>query len=371
QNAAQYDVAIAGGGPAGLATAIAAAQNGLSAIVLERRAMPADKACGEGLMPPAVRALDHLGVSSLIDPDSVSSFDGVRFIREDGVCAEAHLLAPGGLGVRRIALTAALQERARRLGIQICERSPVQNFRVEPDHVAIESGRGTLKVKVLIGADGLASEIRKAAGLETPAPGPRRFGMRQHFRISPWSRFVEVYLADGAQAYVTPTGANRIGIAFLWEHRPGKRVCNSIEEFLKLFPVLSARIEGASVDSRVRGAGPMAQAVRSRVADRIALVGDAAGYVDAITGEGLSLTFESAIALGMILPAAISYGATRESLIAYERLAARKFRRYAFITRSVLAIARAPRTSHVSVGLLARYPQIFDTMLRRAVAGNS
>lgn len=364
----ECDIAIAGGGPAGLAVAIAARQNELSAIVFERRASPPDKACGEGVMPPAVRALEELGVLDLIDRNETSALDGVRVVQEDGTTAVAALPAPGGLGVRRIALTAAMMHRAEQLGAEIRSRSSVQGFRLERDGVIVETDCGPVRARFLAAADGLSSRLRTLAGLDANSAGPPRFGMRQHFRVAPWSRSVEVHLAQGLEAYVTPVGAGRVGVAFLWEDIGGARECASIENFVERFPMLKDRIAGAAIDSRPRGAGPMARRVRAMVADRFALVGDAAGYVDAITGEGISLALVSALALGKILPAALQRGASREDLLPYERDSERRFRRYELATRTVLAIVRRPRLRRTAVALLAHNPRLFDAMLKFAFA---
>ncbi|MCC5691560.1 hypothetical protein, partial [Klebsiella pneumoniae] len=142
---------------------------------------------------------------------------------------------------------------------------------------------------MLVAADGLHSPLRRAAGLDVESAGPRRFGLRQHFRVAPWGARVEVHFAGGVEAYVTPAGAQRVGVAFLWEDGAVERV--RFDALLARFPALAERLAGAAPDSAPRGAGPLLRRVRGRVADRFALVGDAAGYVDAVTGEGLSLAF--------------------------------------------------------------------------------
>src|SRR5271167_2685454 len=282
-SALDCDVLVAGGGPAGLAVAITARMSGLSAIVIERQPSLPDKACGECLMPPAVSALNRLGVLDLIDPDRRASIDGIRFKQEGAASAEARLPSPGGLGVRRTELIAAMMHRARRLGAEIHERTSVRGYRVQQDQLFAETDAGPVRARFLAAADGLHSRLRAVAGLQATSSGPRRFGIRQHFRVTPWSRFVEVHLTDGVEAYVTPVGPELVGVAFLWDAASVAR--QSIDKLLERFPSISARLAGAEVDSRPRGAGPMARTARSRIADRFALVGDAAGYIDAITGE--------------------------------------------------------------------------------------
>ena len=366
-SALDCDVLVAGGGPAGLAVAIAARIHGLSAIVLERRASPPDKACGECLMPPAVVALDRLGVLDLIDPAHSASIEGIRFKLAGGALAEGRLPSPGGLGVRRIELSAAMMNRACRLGAEIRARTSVLGYRVEPDHVIAETDAGPVRARFLAAADGLQSRLRTVAGLQATSNGPRRFGIRQHFRVAPWSRFVEVHLTDGVEAYVTPVGPERVGVAFLWDDASVARQCISIDKLSERFPSISARLAGAAVDSRPRGAGPMARSARSRIADRFALVGDAAGYIDAITGEGLSLAVVSALTLGRILPTALESGGSRETLLAYQHESAHRFRHYAFVTKTMLAFARRPALHGPVIAMLARHPQVFSAILQFAV----
>src|SRR5690242_11335965 len=97
------DVAVIGAGPAGLAAAIESARRGLRVAVFERRAEPVDKACGEGVMPPGVQALETLGVRSRLRAHECTEFRGIRYIDMDGTTAEG-MLPTAGLAVRRVAL---------------------------------------------------------------------------------------------------------------------------------------------------------------------------------------------------------------------------------------------------------------------------
>lgn len=359
------DVVIVGGGPAGLAAAIAAARRGLGAVVLERGALPVDKACGEGVLPAGVAALERAGVLPLLDRAACAPLEGVRYVQEDGSTAEARFPAPGGLGVRRTALAQALAARARALGAELREGCPALGHRRIAGGIEIATPAGAVVARLLVAADGLGSRLRRDEGLDAPAAGTRRFGLRRHVRTRPWSALVEIHLAEGAEAYVTPVGPEEVGVALLWgEPRPAGP---GFEALLALFPALEARLAGAPASSRARGAGPLARAARARVADRFALLGDAAGYVDAVTGEGLSLSLRCAEALGEILPEALARGATREALWPYELAFQRLFRKYALATRALLLIAARPRLRRQVVRLLGRSPRAFDALLERAL----
>lgn len=363
------DVAIVGGGPAGLAAAIECARRGATVTVFERRNAPLDKACGEGIMPAGVAALDRLGVLARIERGDVAPFDRITWRHEDGRHVEASLPSPGGLGVRRTALVRAMREVARREGATLFDACSTRGHRVERHGVTLDTDAGEVRARLLVAADGLHSSIRKAAGLEREAHGARRFGLRRHASVTPWSRSVEVFFGDGVEAYVTPAGAGRIGVAFLWEQ--GRIERPSFEALLGRFSALHARLASATWESPPRGAGPFLQSVRSRVSERVALIGDAAGYVDAITGEGLSLAFDAAATLGEVLPDALSRGATAASLAPYDRAVKRAFRRYAALASLLVSTTRRPRLQRAMLDGLIACPRVFECALHAAMRAHA
>jgi menaquinone-9 beta-reductase len=358
------DAVVVGGGPAGLFFAAAAAARGLDVTVLERRAGPVDKACGEGLLPGGVRALSTLGVLGRIGRDDAAPVREIRWIEGDGVTAALRLPAPGGCGVRRTALSAALRARAVELGAELIEGTEVRAHRREGDRIWAElADGGAVAARVLVAADGLASAVRAREGLDRPVPDRPRFGVRRHFALAPWSDAVEVHFGDGAEAYVTPAGAGRVGVAILFEAGAEPR----FDALLARFPAVEAALSGAAPDSAIRGAGPLARAARARVADRLVLLGDAAGYVDAVTGEGLSLAFGCALELAALLPGALARGATRAALAPYESVWRRRFLPYAAWTRAVLALARRPALRRRVLALAAARPRPFERVVAAAV----
>ncbi|WP_434046606.1 MULTISPECIES: NAD(P)/FAD-dependent oxidoreductase [Sorangium] len=354
---ARCDIAVVGGGPAGLAVAIGCARRGHDVIVLDQAAWPIDKACGEGVMPEGCRALAELGALSELDPAERAPIEGIRYLRADGLRVEAPLPAPGGLGVRRTALSAALAARARAAGARLSAGEPVLRIERADGGARLVTRRRVVEARYVVGADGLGSRVRRALGWDAPPSGPRRLGLRQHFRCAPWSTFVEVHLADGVEAYVTPAGPERVGVAFLWD---GDRLAGraSAERLVRRFPALAERVAGVPADSTPRGSGPLERASARLHDDRFALVGDAAGYIDAITGEGISLALVSAAALSTALDAALRGGGAAP-LAAYARVFRREFLRYAIATRAVLFVARRPRLRDGVLSGLAMAPWLF------------
>jgi flavin-dependent dehydrogenase len=320
------DVAVAGGGPAGLAAAIRCAQRGFKTVCFERQQGAPDKACGEGLMPAGVKELAALGVQVEGAP-----FRGIRYIQEDGRAIDAPFRDGHGLGIRRTHLSQALQEKARACGVEL-RRGSVHSAQIRGNGVSLETDAGTEEARLLVAADGLHSKLRHAAGLDLPAAGPQRFGVRRHFATKPWSDYVEVYWASGCEAYVTPIGPDSLNVAFLSSKGA------HFEEFLQLFPALQKLGEPTT---EARGSGPLLQRVRRRFGPRLALVGDAAGYVDAITGQGLSLAFKAAAVLSQKLPDDLSQDLTK-ALKAYDRALTAPWRRYALPARALVSLSRKP-----------------------------
>ncbi|MGH3212535.1 MAG: NAD(P)/FAD-dependent oxidoreductase, partial [Trebonia sp.] len=202
------DVLVVGGGPVGLAVAIHCTLAGLSVTVAEPRATPVDKACGEGIMPAAVRRLAALGVT----PDG-HPLRGIRYL-DAAHRADAPFRHGDGLGVRRTVLHAALADRAAALGIPVIPER-VTAFERYAGHVAAAG----VEARYLVAADGLHSMIRRALDRATPR-GPRsplpRYGLRRHYRVAPWTDLVEVHWTARAEAYVTPVSDDVVGIGLLF-----------------------------------------------------------------------------------------------------------------------------------------------------------
>jgi flavin-dependent dehydrogenase len=272
------DVVVAGGGPIGLSAAIEARLAGLTAAIIEPRDGVIDKACGEGLMPGAIPLLARLGV----DPAGMP-LRGVSYRR--GPRRADHLFRAGsGRGVRRTTLHEALMGRAEELGVERVT-GRVASFDQDAAGVIVNG----LRAGWLFGCDGLHSTVRRLAGLERPGRRRgRRYGLRQHFSVAPWNDLIEIHWARHAEVYVTPLTPSLVGVATLGvAHTDFEATIAAITE-------LADRLHGAETAAPVRGAGPFHQRASRPSAGRVLLVGDASGYVDAITGEGLRLGFEQA-----------------------------------------------------------------------------
>ncbi|HTU75067.1 MAG TPA: NAD(P)/FAD-dependent oxidoreductase [Trebonia sp.] len=329
------DVLVAGGGPAGLATAIGCTLAGLSVVVAEPRGFPIDKACGEGLMPGALPRLAALGVEVTGHP-----IRGIRY-RDARHRADATFRHGDGLGVRRTELHAAFAARAAELSIPIV---PARVTSLAQDATGVTAG--DIRGRFLVAADGLHSPVRRFLGLD-PRPYPQpRYGLRRHYRAVPWTDLVEVHFAGDCEAYVTPVANDQVGIAVL-----GAGAGGGLDARLAQFPELVERLAGASPMSATRGAGPLRQDVRRRVAGRVLLVGDAAGYLDALTGEGIG----AAVAQASVLARCLAADRPGD----YERAWRRVTRKGWMLTSGLLWSRQQPLLSQRLVPAAARLPWLF------------
>ena len=347
----ETSVLIVGGGPAGLATAIALAQAGIDSTVVEAQAPGTDKACGEGLMPAAVDALHDLGIS--LDAHIGLPFSGIRFA-DSRHCVDAVFGCGPGRGVRRPDLHHCLAERAARLGVQLCWNTRVRLLD-EPSGSPTASGRALLneqeiRFRWLVGADGQASGVRRWAGLDAWRSQRTRFGFRRHFKLQPWSERVEVHWARQGQIYVTPVSADSICVVGM-THQPH----TDWHEFLAGFPELNARLAGAALHSQPRGAVSAMRRLKRVANDHVALVGDASGSADSITGEGLAMTFQQALALAE----SIASG----SLAGYEQRHRSIGRRPHWMGGLMLTLDRWPVLVPPVLGLLQQWPGIFSSLV--------
>lgn len=328
------DLVVAGAGPAGLATALYAARAGLDVAVVERRNGLLDKACGEGMMPHTLRHLDRLGVGVDGRPlRGISYVDGSRR-------ADATFHREPGRGVRRTVLHAALWHAAEAAGVKLVH-GDIGDVSQDAESVSA----GGFRARYLAAADGLHSPIRAALGLSQAATGPKRWGIRRHFEVAPWTDNVEVHWAANAEAYVTPVADDCVGIAILSSRRGG------FDHHFTAFTELRERVHGAEAGPP-RAAGPLRQNARARSSGRVMLVGDAAGYIDALTGEGMGLAFGAAQALVNCV--------VQERPDAYDAQWRRLTRRYRLLTAALLGAVGAPAVRRRIVPTASALPRGFE-----------
>ena len=327
------DLLVVGGGPAGLATSLYAARAGLETVIVERRPGTLDKACGEGMMPHSLAQLARLGV---VAPGR--TLRGISY-HAGATRVEAAFRDGVGRGVRRTTLHAAMTDAALAAGVKLVQGTAGE---IVQDAASVRAAE--FRARYLVAADGLHSTIRRDLGLARPTAGPRRWGIRRHVQLAPWTDNVEVHWSHDAEAYVTPVADDCVGIAILSSGRGG------FDAKFAAFDELRQRVEGHDVGPDL-AAGPLRQQVRTRVAGRVLLVGDAAGYVDALTGEGLGLAFSAAEALVDCV--------VRDRVDEYDRRWRALTRRYRLLTEALVRAGAVPAVRSRIVPAAAALPKLF------------
>lgn len=341
------EILVVGGGPAGLAAAIALRQKGADVMVVEALQPPVDKACGEGLMPDSRRDLAALGIELKLTDGP--AFNGIRFVNwtdKREVRTKAEFASGRGLGVRRLRLHTLLVARAEELGVQLRWNT----------RAVLDPGRSVLVEgepcghRYLIGADGQRSRVRRWAGLERENLASSRFGFARHYAVAPWSEFVEVHWGRLGQAYITPVGEREVCIAVLTRH-----FGVLFEQVIADMPFVRERLQAGERCARDRGAMTTTRRLHRVTRGNVALVGDASGSADAVTGEGLALGFRQA----MLLADALEQGGLEH----YARGHADILRTPQAMARVLLQMDGRAWLRNRAMRVLAAEPQLFRRLL--------
>ncbi|MHB1022379.1 MAG: NAD(P)/FAD-dependent oxidoreductase [Acidobacteriaceae bacterium] len=338
-----WDAVVVGGGPAGLAAAIALRQRGLDCMVVDAMQPPIDKACGEGLMPDAREALAQLGVE--VTPEDGAVFRGILFTDARST-VRAQFPEGVGIGVRRLFLHQRLADHAAQKGVALRWGTTAELLRENK----LSIGGEEISARWMIGADGQSSRFRKWAGLERTRSLSTRYGFRRHYEIQPWSDQVEIHWGPRGQIYVTPVSEREICVAFITRD-PHIRLEGALQDF----PVIAARLDEARITSRDRGSVTATRTLAHVYRGANVLIGDASGSADAITGEGMATSFRQAVALADAV--------VHNDLSAYESAHHQIARLPQSMARIMLLMDRWPQLQRRALAVLANEPAYFQQLL--------
>jgi flavin-dependent dehydrogenase len=338
-----------GGGPAGLAAAIALRTRGADVLVVDALKPPIDKACGEGLMPDARRDLAALGIYCESNDGAV--FRGIRFVewsRRAPISASANFKSADGIGVRRTVLHYLMMERALETGV----RFRWNTHAVLGNRVLLNGEECCYRY--LVGADGQRSKVRKWAGLDTWHLSSRRYGFRRHYRVEPFSDAVEVHWCALGQVYITPVAQSEICVAVITQ-----RSTIRMQQVLDAVPNLRERLSAVDAITEERGAVTTTRTLQCVARNNVALIGDASGSVDAVTGEGLAISFRQANLLARSLQ--------QDSLHLYAAEHEKTLERPRRMARALLVMDEYAWARTMAIRALAASPALFRRLLQAHV----
>ena len=342
-------VLVAGGGPVGAALGLLIP----GALVLDRAGFPRDKPCGEGLMPAGARILEEAGVD--LAAEGFPRIEGVRYRTAQGTAARGEFRGATGFAVRRLRFDALLAERA-----AVNTHVRVAAVRRLPDRVEVETTTGKLSAPVLVAADGAGSPVARMLGWWRP-PSGRRYAVTGHLQAPPPSRDVEVTLLGDVETYSAPVGDSETLVAVLgpkWALRaPGLSVEDSWRAAVERAhgPLAAAPLAG-----RLRGAGPFGTKPAEVAGGRVFLAGDAAGFLDPLTGDAISAGLDQARLLAALLAGG---GDVRAVEIRYRRRVAAQWHRRSVVTTSALVLSRSARLGRRAVAAMARRPDALERFM--------
>lgn len=376
------DVAIVGAGPAGAALAILLGDHGLDVVVLDRATLPRPKICGEYLSPEAARVLDRLGVLKALDAAGAAALAGMRITAPDGTSVTGRYRPLGdfrpyrqhAMGVARETLDGVLAERLRGLPVDLREERRVGDVLVEDGQVvgvrAEDRARETLEVRarVVVGADGRSSIVAERLGCRHPH-ALQRLALVTYVRGVPDCRELgEIFVDPPDYAILNPLAPDRVNLAVVVPLAHAAPWSRRLEAFMaarvRQLPHLARRLAGAERVAPVRALGPLAHRVTPPRAGGVLLVGDAAGFYDPFTGEGVFTALRSAeLAAETIVGALRAGDVSAAALGAYERARRAAFDGKARLTRALQAVISHRRLATWVCRALARRPAALDALL--------
>jgi len=343
-SAPKFDCAIVGAGPAGSATAFHLARNGVAVVLLDRADFPRSKPCGDCISPGANGLLERLGVLSDVQRQA-AALDGWRIYAPNGTFFETRFdrvtadpLYRQAYAIDRRRLDALLLRAARNAGAHVLTRAHVTDIRDEATFHRVyyrdsDHSPRELRCRFLIGADGLRSIISRRTGLVGRAARLRKLSLTAHAAaISGIANHGELHVIDGATLGVAPieTGSNDLPACNVTLVAASPKFARDAAADTRQFFLRRVRSFPGVRDRIVRedfgellGSGPFDRPVRSVVAPGVALVGDAAGYFDPFTGQGLYQALATAERLADCVNRAFRAGSPRAPLHDYVREHAR------------------------------------------------
>lgn len=379
----QYDVIIVGAGIAGSSMAIALGQRGHSVLLLDKASFPRHKPCGEGLMPEGVAILERFGLAESVLARGARRFRGMRYRSVAGVWAEAEFPVAAGIPahgfvLQRRELDQVLFEGAKEQeNVDVQDGFHVSSLRMQGDKVVGVTGHAagsmaadvSFRGKLTIGADGIHSIFHRACRLNRTLCRRRRFGITGHFSgLRDVGDYVEVLMEPEGEIYVAQGPGDLTLVALLLEAREMRRFKDgreaAYEAFVRAAPGLAERVVGAEIVPPVSAVGPLGFTVERCFGPGFILIGDAAGFLDPISGMGMTLALKSVEVAAPIVERAMATGDVSAAALApYGRRRSEAVEDAVRLTRLLLLMARHKGIANRAVRRLSRDRNLFTKLL--------
>jgi flavin-dependent dehydrogenase len=359
------DVVVVGGSLAGASTAIHLARRGLDVQIIDRAAFPRSKACGEGLFPRGVEALDDLGILNPV-LEQARIINSVRLQMGDvSVEGSVGSWAYPTIGIRRDMLDATLLAQAQSEGVEVhSDVTAVDLIRSGTGFRGVQTSEGDYEARAIVLADGLRSRMRRVAGLDALI-SRQRYGVSAHYLLEEeCASQVQIYILDGHEIYVTPVGERTLNVALLTGKEGAKRLAgdlsHSFEAIIQDGGVLP--LDAKLLDGPL-AAGPFPARARREWSANLLLVGDAAGFFDGISGEGMSLALITSKLAAEAVYQFLQSGSSRH-FVGYERAKRGLVRNSNLLARVSLFVASHPSVGRHFLRNLSNRPATFEKILK-------
>ena len=378
------EVVVVGGGPAGSATAALLAEAGHDVVLLERSRRPRQKPCSEYTGPGTERLLARFGVLDRVGRGLGRRLRGMELHAPAG---GRYLLRYGdegaardGFSLSRPALDRVLLEAARRRGVDVREGVRVGSLLVGPPSRRAglpavlgvvgqdEAGRPlAIRTRLVVGADGRHSTVVRDLRLRRPSIWAPRLGLVTHFHGVPWPwEHGQMHVGRRGYVGVAPSGDGLLSVGLVTSMPTGRlgSPALALDRALADYPELAARLAQGALARPVQGVGPLACSVRACGGDGFLLVGDAAGFCDPFTGEGIHRALRGAELAAAAADDALragdasAWGEPARVGPEYARARQAAFRAKERLTALVQLCVLAPSLMNLAVDRLNRRPDL-------------